>query len=88
MDPPSYSVQIIGAARREMRRIDRSQQERIRAAIRALGTEPRPHGCRKMTGSEDLYRIRVGDYRLVYQIQGDQLVILIVRIRHRREAYR
>ena len=41
-----------------------------------------------MTGSEDLYRIRVGDYRLVYQIQGDQLVILIVRIRHRREAYR
>ena len=41
-----------------------------------------------MTGSEDLYRIRVGDYRVVYQIQEDQLVILIVRIRHRREAYR
>ncbi len=41
-----------------------------------------------MTGSEDLYRIRVGDYRVIYQIQEEQLVILIVRIRHRREAYR
>jgi len=88
MESPVNSVQIIGAARREMRRIDRSQQERIRAAIRALETEPRPHGCQKMTGSEDLYRIRVGDYRVIYQIQEEQLVILIVRIRHRREAYR
>ena len=88
VESPAYSVQIIGAARREMRRIDHSQQERIRAAIRALETEPRPHGYRKMTGSEDLYRIRVGDYRVIYQIQEEQLVILIVRIRHRREAYR
>ena len=88
MESPPYSVQIIGAARREMHRIDRSQQERIRAAIRALETEPRPHGYQKMTGSKDLYRIRVGDYRVIYQIQEEKLVILIVRIRHRREAYR
>lgn len=88
MGPPAYTVEIIGAARRELRRIDRTQQDRLRAAIRALARNPRPQGCRKLTGAEDLYRIRVGDYRVIYQIEEDRLVVLVIRIRHRREAYR
>jgi mRNA interferase RelE/StbE len=88
MEAPAYTVEIIGAARRELRRIERTQQDRLRAAIRALARKPRPQGCRKLTGAEDLYRLRVGEYRVVYQIEDERLVVLVVRIRHRRDAYR
>ncbi len=88
MEPPVYTVQYAGAARREMRRLSRSQQDRVRAAIDALARVPRPAGCRKLTGFDDLWRIRVGDYRVVYQIEEGHLVVLIIRVRHRREAYR
>ena len=88
MEPPAYTVQYAGAARREMRRLSRSQQDRVRAAIDALARVPRPAGCRKLTGFDDLWRIRVGDYRVVYQIEEGHLVVLIIRVRHRREAYR
>ena len=88
MEPPVYTVQYAGAARREMRRLSRSQQDRVRAAIDALARVPRPAGCRKLTGFDDLWRIRVGDYRVVYQIEEGHLVVLIIRVRHRCEAYR
>ena len=88
MEPRTYVVEILGAARREMRRIARPEQDRLRAAIRALSANPRPAGCVKLRGSEDLWRIRVGNYRVVYQIIDERLVVLIVRVRHRREAYR
>ena len=88
MEPPAYTVQYTGAARREMRRLNHSQQDRLRAAIDALARHPRPAGCRKLTGFDDLWRIRVGDYRVVYQMEDDRLVVLIIRVRHRREAYR
>ncbi len=88
MEPPAYTIEYAGAARREMRRLDRSAQDRVRAAIDALARDPHPAGCRKLTGFDDLWRIRVGDYRAIYQIEDDRLVVLIIRIRHRREAYR
>jgi len=53
-----------------------------------LGKEPRPKGVKKLTGAEDLYRIRVGDYRFVYQILDDRLIVLVVRIAHRKDVYR
>jgi mRNA interferase RelE/StbE len=53
-----------------------------------LGKEPRPKGVKKLAGAEDLYRIRVGDYRVVFQIQDDRLMVLVVRIGHRKDAYR
>jgi len=88
MEPRTYVVEILGAARREMRRIAHPEQDRLRTAIGALSTNPRPAGCVKLRGGEDLWRIRVGNYRVVYQIIDERLVVLIVRVRHRREAYR
>lgn len=61
---------------------------RIRTAVEALREDPRPSGSRKLTGSDDQWRIRVGDYRVVYEIADDVLIVTVVRIAHRREVYR
>ena len=53
-----------------------------------LAKEPRPKGVKKLSGADDLYRIRVGDYRVVYQIRDDRLIVLVVRIGHRKDVYR
>jgi len=60
----------------------------LRDAIDALAQEARPAGCVKLAGSPDLYRIRVGDYRIVYQIKDNELLVLVLSIGHRREVYR
>jgi mRNA interferase RelE/StbE len=62
-------------------------RDRIRSAIDSLTTEPRPHGVIKLAGRDD-YRIRVGDYRVVYAVDDDELLVLVARIAHRREVYR
>ena len=54
----------------------------------ALAANPRPKGVKKLSGPDDLYRIRVGDYRIVYQIHDDRLIVLVVRIGHRKDVYR
>jgi len=61
---------------------------RLRESIDRLAESPRPPGCVKLQGPEELYRVRVGDYRIVYQIQDAVLVVLVVEVGHRREIYR
>jgi mRNA interferase RelE/StbE len=56
--------------------------------MRGLAPDPRPSGCEKLAGVDDLFRIRVGDYRIVYRVQDQALIVLIVKIGHRREVYR
>ncbi len=84
----SYRVEFRGSAERELRRIDPQIVPRIMEAIRGLAEEPRPAGTRKLAGSEQAYRIRVGDYRVVYTVDDAQKMVSIDRVRHRREAYR
>jgi mRNA interferase RelE/StbE len=60
---------------------------RIAEAIKKLATTPKPPGCRKMVGSEKDYRIRVGDYRVIYQIRSTVLMIFVIRIGHRKDIY-
>jgi mRNA interferase RelE/StbE len=67
---------------------DKELQQRLVGAIRGLEAAPRSAGCVKLTGSTDLFRLRVGDYRIVYQIQDNVLVVLVIEIGHRREIYR
>jgi mRNA interferase RelE/StbE len=62
--------------------------ERVRDALLALREEPRPKGCRKLRGGTDTYRIRVGDYRAVYDVDDGEQQITILRVRHRRDVYR
>ena len=83
-----YAVELRPAARRDLRKIPKMDAGRIIAAIESLAKNPRPPGVKKLVGVEELYRIRVGDYRIVYQVQDERLLVLVVKIGHRREVYR
>jgi mRNA interferase RelE/StbE len=84
-----YTVSIKPKAKKVLAGIlDAGLYQRLREAIDGLASNPRPPGCLKMQGEDGLYRVRVGDYRILYQIQDAALVVLVVRIGNRREIYR
>ncbi len=84
----AYAVEFTPHADRDFRRLSRDVQTRLASRIDALGDDPRPAAARKLTGTdEELYRIRVGDYRIIYQILDQALLVLIVRLGHRRDVY-
>ena len=83
-----YSVEFKPSAARQLSKLSRSEQVRIGHRIEALSADPRPHGVEKIKGEDFLFRIRVGDYRVVYAVFDDRLLILIVKVGHRREVYR
>jgi len=83
----TYEVFIERRAQRSLAKIVRPQRDKILAAIRQLGTEPRPVGVKKLSG-RDAWRLRVGDYRVLYEVRDSSLVVLVVDIGHRREIYR
>ena len=84
-----YRVLLRPPAQRFLRKLrDQPLAARLVVAMRGLANDPRPPGCGKLAGLENLYRIRVGDYRIVYQIRDEVLLVLVVKIGHRREVYR
>jgi len=83
-----YEVYLEGAAERDLRRLPEEIFHRIIPHIRALSEDPRPPGCRKLTGSENDWRLRIGDYRVLYEIDETERAVRVFRVRHRREAYR
>ena len=83
-----YEIDLKSSARKDLRDLERPVISRIGAAIDGLVTEPRPPGCRKLEGEDESWRVRVGDYRIVYSIDDAAGKILIIAVRHRREAYR
>ena len=83
-----YRVLLERAAEKDLARLSSQVHERVIVAIRNLGNEPRPPGCRKLAGSKNDWRIRVGDYRVVYEIADEVRVVRINRVRHRGEVYR
>jgi mRNA interferase RelE/StbE len=84
----SYSIRFLRPAEKDLRRIQKSIIPTILENIEALKENPRPAGCRKLLGSESAYRIRVGDYRVVYTIEDTIRIVEIDRIRHRKDVYR
>ena len=84
----TYRVELTNAAKRELLKLEANIRERVLAAIRALADNPRPSGCVKLEGRDGGYRIRVGDYRIVYHINDPALLVRVVKIAHRREVYR
>jgi mRNA interferase RelE/StbE len=83
-----YRVLLERAAEKDLARLSSEIHDRIIAAIQALATHPRPPGCRKLAGSKHDWRIRVGDYRVIYEIADEISVVRINRVGHRREVYR
>jgi mRNA interferase RelE/StbE len=83
-----YEVFLESRAERDLKRLAAAEFPRITAAIRQLRLNPRPPGCRKIVGSESDWRIRVGEYRVIYEIDDRATAVRIMRVRHRRDAYR
>lgn len=85
-----YTVSLIAGARRELASLPVAARRKVGRAIDALATDPRPHGSKLLAGkpSERTWRIRLGHYRILYEIRDDELVVLVIRLGHRREVYR
>jgi mRNA interferase RelE/StbE len=86
-EQPGYEIRLHPTAAREYRRLQGLLRDRVRAAIDALAEDPRPPGAVKLAGRDD-FRIRVGDYRVVYAVDDTERLVLVARIAHRREVYR
>ncbi|HUT99759.1 MAG TPA: type II toxin-antitoxin system RelE/ParE family toxin [bacterium] len=84
----AHRVVLTKRAYRDLKQLTPAVYTRIIKRIEQLASEPRPPGVRKITDSADRYRIRIGDYRVIYQVEDDRLLILVIRVRHRREVYR
>lgn len=83
-----YSIEITATAEKQLRKIPRNDQVRVVRAMMGLADDPHPHGCRKFTGYEDVYRIRAGTYRIIYCIERHKVIIVILKIGHRKDVYR
>ena len=85
----SYELLILPSAARELETIEpRADRQRIIRKLEALAANPRPVGVEKLAGVEGHYRIRQGDYRVIYRIEARRLIVVVVKIGHRREVYR
>jgi mRNA interferase RelE/StbE len=84
----AYMVEVTSRARKNLREVPAGIQRKLIRRMEGLAENPRPAGAKKLQGLEDTYRIRVGDYRVVYEIKDDELVVLVIRVRHRRDVYR
>lgn len=84
----NYRIEFVKQAAKQFKALPNQEQQRLKPKIDALVKDPRPSGVVKLSGKDDLYRIRVGNYRIIYNIQDNQLLILVVKIGHRRDIYR
>jgi mRNA interferase RelE/StbE len=82
-----YELRFRPAALRQLRKLDTQIVRRIKGATEALRNEPRPPGVKALTGQHGWLRIRVGDYRIVYEVRDSELVVLVIQIGHRSEVY-
>lgn len=83
-----YKIVLTPAARRDLISLPRHILRRVDAKILALGQNPRPQDAKKLRDRDGLLRVRVGDYRVLYRVEDDCMIVLVVRIGHRREVYR
>ena len=83
-----YTINFVRLAREELEALGTKIIKRILAKIEALAWDPRPRGCHKLRGEKHLWRIRVGDYRVIYFVYDESCSVEIISVRHRSEAYR
>lgn len=84
----TYSILLAPPAERHLRSFAPAIQKRLVKRMKMLQHDPRPQGVKKLTGEDHLYRIREGDYRIIYTIQDEDLIVLVVKIGDRKEVYR
>ena len=84
----THRIELAPSAARQLKKLDIAARRRIQAAIETLAAEPRPTGAKKLVGGDGEWRVRTGDYRIVYEIHDGVLLVLVVAVGHRREIYR
>lgn len=82
----TYRIEFAPAAARQLRKLDRTAQRRVPAAIELLAEDPRPTASKKLVGGTGEWRVRTGDYRIVYEIHDGSLLVLVVAVGHRRDV--
>jgi mRNA interferase RelE/StbE len=85
---PTYEIEVSSTAERQLRKLSRIDRLRVLRAIVGLGTNPRPAGCRKLSGFDDVFRIRVGRFRVLYAIEDRRLVLIVLKVGDRKDVYR
>ena len=83
-----YRIEVSATAERQIRKLARADQIRLIRLIQSLSSEPRPPGCRKLTGYDDVFRVRLGRYRVLYSIEDRRLVIIVLKAGDRKDVYR
>ena len=83
----NYKVLISSSAEKSIKKIPKKDIKRIIDSIQVLAINPYPQGCRKLMGEEHTYRIRTGKYRIIYEVQDKKLIILVLKIGHRKDVY-
>jgi mRNA interferase RelE/StbE len=83
-----YRIELSGTAEKQFRKFPKSAQQRLASVINSLAADPRPRGSRRLQGYEDVYRVRSGVYRIIYSIVDKRLLIIVLKIGHRKDTYR
>lgn len=83
-----YTVEFTTGAAKEIRKLDAGVRRRILSSVAALAEDPRPAGCKKLVGEQNAWRVRIADYRVLYEIHDEVLTVTVVQIAHRREVYK
>jgi mRNA interferase RelE/StbE len=83
-----YAIEVSATAEKQLRKLDSPALGCIVKSIKELASDPRPRGCKKFHGYEDVYRIRTGNFRIIYSVEDRKLLIIILKVRHRKAIYR
>ena len=83
----AYQVKVTNSAERRIKKLQKNVQFRIYNLLVSLGENPRPHGCKKLKGKRNLYRVKNGNYRVIYSIEDDVLLVTVIWVGFRKEAY-
>lgn len=83
-----YRIELTPGAARQLRKLDPPAQRQVQAAIELLADAPRPPGAKKLVGGDGELRVRTGNYRIIYEIQDDVLLVLVLAVGHRRDIYK
>jgi mRNA interferase RelE/StbE len=83
----SYRIVIPKPAQKQLDNISKIERDRLILTLRSLANDPRPNGVKKIKGYDNTYRVRVGDYRIIYEIKDRELIVLLLSVSHRKDAY-
>ncbi len=83
-----FSIEMSATAERQLRKLTKKDQQRVLNVIKQLGVEPRPRGCRKLQAYDDIYRVRTGVFRIIYSVEDGRLLVLVLKVGHRKGIYR